>query len=102
MADAPVRAIPADDDAGCPEPGMALCLSAGGYRAMLFHLGALACPVVRTTALADAPTRLKAMSDALRERTAIEGYAVCDAALRAQVDRDLSKPGSLPYQDARV
>ena len=24
-----------------PAPGMALCLSGGGYRAMLFHLGAL-------------------------------------------------------------
>ena len=24
-----------------PEPGIALCLSGGGYRAMLFHVGAL-------------------------------------------------------------
>src|SRR5436305_6046076 len=24
-----------------PDPGIALCLSGGGYRAMLFHLGAL-------------------------------------------------------------
>ena len=29
------------DDLGAPEPGIALCLSGGGYRAMLFHLGAL-------------------------------------------------------------
>ena len=29
------------DDARAPEPGMALSLSGGGYRAMLFHLGAL-------------------------------------------------------------
>lgn len=36
----PVRFIPGD--AGKPlQPGIALCLSGGGYRAMLFHLGAL-------------------------------------------------------------
>ena len=29
------------DDPNTPEPGIALCLSGGGYRAMLFHLGAL-------------------------------------------------------------
>ena len=36
----PVRTIP--DDAGTqPKAGIALCLSGGGYRAMVFHLGAL-------------------------------------------------------------
>ena len=29
------------DTADRPQPGIALCLSGGGYRAMLFHLGAL-------------------------------------------------------------
>jgi NTE family protein len=29
------------DDPRAPEAGIALCLSGGGYRAMLFHLGAL-------------------------------------------------------------
>jgi NTE family protein len=29
------------DDGRNPEPGIALCLSGGGYRAMLFHLGSL-------------------------------------------------------------
>jgi NTE family protein len=29
------------DAAGGPKPGIALCLSGGGYRAMFFHLGAL-------------------------------------------------------------
>jgi NTE family protein len=29
------------DDGRAPEPGIALCLSGGGYRAMVFHLGAL-------------------------------------------------------------
>jgi NTE family protein len=36
-AEAPLLA-PGDDD---PEPGTALCLSGGGYRAMLFHTGVL-------------------------------------------------------------
>ena len=36
----PVRKIPGDEGR-VPEPGMVLCLSGGGYRAMLFHLGAL-------------------------------------------------------------
>ncbi len=41
---APVRVIDtgsAHDDPRDPQDGIALCLSGGGYRAMLFHLGAL-------------------------------------------------------------
>lgn len=37
--DEPVLGIPGDADRA--EPGIALCLSGGGYRAMLFHVGAL-------------------------------------------------------------
>jgi NTE family protein len=37
----PVRWIPADEEKGKPESGLGLCLSGGGYRAMLFHTGAL-------------------------------------------------------------
>src|SRR5260370_23913684 len=37
----PVRFLETDDPIAHPTPGMALCLSGGGYRAMLFHLGAL-------------------------------------------------------------
>ena len=37
----PVESIPTDSSDEAPEPGIALCLSGGGYRAMLFHLGAL-------------------------------------------------------------
>ncbi len=40
-ADEPVRRIPGDPPDDHAEPGIALCLSGGGYRAMLFHLGAL-------------------------------------------------------------
>jgi NTE family protein len=37
----PVRSIPTDSPEKGPEPGIALCLSGGGYRAMLFHVGSL-------------------------------------------------------------
>lgn len=35
----PVRFISPQDQARQPRVGIALCLSGGGYRAMLFHLG---------------------------------------------------------------
>ncbi|AWN37683.1 patatin-like phospholipase family protein [Methylobacterium radiodurans] len=37
----PVDPRLSDEPAGGPEPGIALCLSGGGYRAMVFHLGTL-------------------------------------------------------------
>src|SRR5215510_13402509 len=37
----PIRFIEGDDRRLRPNPGMALCLSGGGYRAMLFHVGAV-------------------------------------------------------------
>jgi NTE family protein len=40
-SDAPVRFIDSDKSGEAPEEGVALCLSGGGYRAMLFHAGAL-------------------------------------------------------------
>ena len=40
-ASAPVERIPGDAETDQPQPGVALCLSGGGYRAMLFHLGCL-------------------------------------------------------------
>jgi NTE family protein len=40
-ARAPVSFIPSDTPERGPADGIALCLSGGGYRAMLFHLGAL-------------------------------------------------------------
>jgi NTE family protein len=37
-----VALSPVDDDGfSRPRPGVALCLSGGGYRAMIFHLGVL-------------------------------------------------------------
>jgi hypothetical protein len=38
---APVTFIETDDPHAAPERGIALCLSGGGYRAMVFHVGAL-------------------------------------------------------------
>jgi NTE family protein len=37
----PATRIPTDDPAKKPSDSLALCLSGGGYRAMVFHLGAL-------------------------------------------------------------
>jgi len=37
----PVRPIPPDNKAESLETGTALCLSGGGYRAMVFHIGAI-------------------------------------------------------------
>jgi NTE family protein len=40
----PVRVLPTENEhdlLASPEPGTALCLSGGGYRAMLFHVGAI-------------------------------------------------------------
>ena len=62
----------------------------------------LACPLERTTALAQTPTRLKRMDDALQERLINWGYAVCDAALRAHVDPKLAKPAGFPYPASGV
>jgi NTE family protein len=37
----PVRPIPVDEPDSTPQAGLGLCLSGGGYRAMVFHAGAL-------------------------------------------------------------
>ncbi len=36
MTISPVRPVPTDSAVAIPEAGMALCLSGGGYRAMVF------------------------------------------------------------------
>ena len=41
MPDAPVTPIPGDKPDSPPVSGTALCLSGGGYRAMVFHIGVL-------------------------------------------------------------
>ena len=39
--ESPVREIAPEGAEGPPTPGIALCLSGGGYRAMIFHVGVL-------------------------------------------------------------
>jgi len=41
MGTDPVQPIPTDDESDAVEPTPALCLSGGGYRAMVFHIGVL-------------------------------------------------------------
>jgi hypothetical protein len=40
-APAPVEPLPGESNSGSPEQGIAICLSGGGYRAMLFHTGVI-------------------------------------------------------------
>jgi NTE family protein len=57
----------------------------------------LDCPLDRTTALAETPTRLKRIDEPLQKRLINWGYAVCDAALRKHVDPTVAKPLNFPY-----
>jgi NTE family protein len=41
MPQEPVQPIPTDEPGSGPQPGVGLCLSGGGYRAMIFHVGVL-------------------------------------------------------------
>ncbi|WP_137045908.1 patatin-like phospholipase family protein [Pseudolabrys sp. FHR47] len=60
--------------------------------------GALPCPPQRTILLADEPTRLAAMDEALQERLINWGYAICDAAMRRHViDPGTQPPPKFPY-----
>jgi hypothetical protein len=71
-----------------PEPGVGLCLSGGGYRAMLFHLGSL--------------WRLNQLGY-LRKFARINwGYAMCDVAMRSWVDPNLARPNGFPYPASGV
>lgn len=41
VSPAPVEPLPGEQASGSPEQGIAICLSGGGYRAMLFHTGVI-------------------------------------------------------------
>ena len=62
----------------------------------------LPCPLARTLALAEIPTRLKRLDDATQERLINWGYAVCDGALRKHVDPALAAPLRFPYPAVMV
>jgi len=63
---------------------------------------ALACPLARTTELANYATRLERMEPDVQERLINWGYAVCDAALRTHVDKALPQPKGFPYPASGV
>jgi NTE family protein len=63
---------------------------------------ALPCDFIRTTELANTPTRLKRMDAELQERLINWGYAVCDAAMRRHVDSSLKVPSGFPYRSRGV
>ena len=58
---------------------------------------ALPCPYDKTLILAETPTRLKKLDEALQERLINWGYAVCDAAIRRHVDSSIDAPHGFPY-----
>ncbi len=63
---------------------------------------ALDCPVDKTIALANTPTRLKRLEAQLQERLINWGYAICDAALRKHVEPALPAPAGFPYPQVGV
>jgi NTE family protein len=62
----------------------------------------LNCPLVKTQALAQTPTRLSRLSRSQQDRLMNWGYAVCDAALRKHAAKHLPAnfpaPGGFPFQ----
>jgi NTE family protein len=56
----------------------------------------LPCASARTAELANLPTRLARIDDVLQQRVINWGYAICDAAMRAHVEKEAS-PGHFPY-----
>lgn len=67
-----------------------------------YHLAdAFNCSEYRTLELARISTRLKALEPEYQERLINWGYAICDTAIRAHVDKTLPK-GTLPFPDTVV
>jgi NTE family protein len=62
---------------------------------------ALPCPVERTRALAETPTRLRRLEPLPQERLINWGYAVCDAAVRRHV-METASPASFPFPASGV
>jgi len=60
------------------------------------------CPFEKTLALAETPTRLKALDAPTQERLINWGYAICDVALRRHVDPGLPAPRGFPYASLGV
>ncbi len=76
-----------------------------GIRSDITHFGlddALPCPVAQTTKLAETPTRLSSLDASDQERLINWGYAICDAGMRAHVEKGLPPPMGFPYPEAGV
>lgn len=63
---------------------------------------AMDCPFSKTIQLANEKTRLKRMDKTLQERLINWGYAVCDAAVRTHLDREVAPPENFPYPQVMV
>ena len=93
-------ALHADPDAGCLHRKGAYW----GIRTDVRGYGVpdpLPCPHAATLVLASTPTRLARLDGRLQERLINWGYAACDAALRADVDRTIPR-GAFPYPSSGV
>ena len=76
-----------------------------GIRSNIDNFGlsdSLPCPFKKTLELAKTATRLKKLSDTRQKRLVNWGYALCDAAIRAHVDSNLSAPNDFPFPDVGV
>jgi NTE family protein len=62
-----------------------------------YPFDAASCPFDKTLALAETPTRLKALDATAQERLINWGYAICDVAMRRHVDSNLGVPPGFPY-----
>jgi NTE family protein len=67
-----------------------------------YPFGSIHCPLAKTIALAETPTRLKALDAVAQEKLINWGYAICDVALRRHFDPGLSLPVNFPYPGAGV
>lgn len=63
---------------------------------------ALPCPYYKTSELASWPSRFAKLSESTQERLINWGYAVCDAAIRKQVNPDFPPPRNFPYVDVGI
>lgn len=64
--------------------------------------GSLLCSFEKTTAIANVPTRLKALDPITQERLINWGYAISDAAIRKHLDPFLPPPTGFPFPKADV
>jgi NTE family protein len=67
-----------------------------------YGVPSLECPIGATTKLAEVPTRLRRLPDSTQEKLINWGYAVCDAAMRAYVDKTLPSAAAFPYPNRPI